>query len=156
MFESLSTILLLTSLFQAVGADEYRLGDLLIDHPWSRELPAVSKNGAAYFRVENKGAKSDRILSASSPIAARSGLHTHEMEGGIMKMRQVASVEVPASGGVSFEPGGLHVMLLGLDRPLIAGESYPLTLTFERAGEIEMTVMVEPSEGVDHHEHTEE
>ena len=138
--------LLFAALSIPVSAQQYTLGDLSIDHPWSRELPPVAPNGAAYFRVENGGEKAARIVSARSPIADRAELHTHDMEDGVMKMRHVHSVEVPAQGGVSFEPGGLHVMLMGLKEPLVAGESFPLALGFQEAGEIEVVVEITAGE----------
>ena len=84
--------------------------------PWSFELPPVAPNGAAYFRVENRGQTSDRLVSAHSPIADHAEIHAHEMDGGMMKMHRAHSVEVPAQGEVTFKPGGLHVMLLGLKK----------------------------------------
>lgn len=136
------SFLLIAALGAPVSAQQYTLGDLSIERPWSRELPAVAPNGAAYFQVDNGGGKAARIVSARSPIAERAEFHTHETEGGVMKMRHLQSVEVPAQGGVSFEPGGLHVMLVGLKEPLVAGESFPLTLGFQEAGEIEVKVEI--------------
>ena len=123
-------------------AQHYMLGDLSIHRPWSRELPPVAPNGAAYFRVENGGSAMVRIVSVSTPIADRAELHAHETDGGVMKMRHLREVEVPAGGEVSFEPGGLHVMLIGLKQPLKAGESYPLAVEFDGAGTIEVTVEI--------------
>ena len=124
------------------AAQPYTLGDLSIHGPWARELPAVAPNGAAYFQVENGGNEASRLVSASSPIADRAELHTHEMDGGVMKMRHVRSVEVPAQSMVSFEPGGLHVMLVGLREPLVGGGSFPLSLEFAQAGTIDVTVEI--------------
>ena len=126
----------------AASAGEHTPGDLSITGPWSFELPPVSPNGAAYFRIENHGQVSDRLVSAQSPIAGRAEFHTHEMDGGMMKMRRVPSVEVPAQSEVTFEPGGLHVMLPGLKKPLVAGERFPLVLEFEKAGTIEVSVEI--------------
>ena len=142
MLTRLSSLFLVLALSGPAPAQEYKLEDLSIDRPWSRELPPVAPNGAAYFRIGNSGMNSDRIVSVHSPIAGRAEIHTHEMDGGVMKMRRVHSVEVPAQGGVSFEPGGLHVMLLGLKKPLASGESFPLTIEFRKAGKIEVTVEI--------------
>lgn len=162
MFRPLSIALLALIFTCPVFAHEYRVGELLIDHPWARELPPVVKNGAAYLRIENSGSTPDRILSASSSIAERAQLHTHDMENGLMKMRHVMSVDVPASGEVTFEPGGLHIMLFNIENPFVGGEEFPLTLTFEQAGEIEVTVKIrsndeaaEPKKEMDHSEHGE-
>ena len=124
------------------AAGEHTPGGISIAGPWSFELPPVSPNGAAYFRIENRGQASDRLVSAHSPIADRAEIHTHEMDGGMMTMRRVHAVEVPAQGEVTFKPGGLHVMLLGLKQPLVAGERFPLALGFEKAGTIEVPVEI--------------
>ena len=134
-------------------AQHYMLGDLSIHGPWSRELPPVAPNGAAYFRVENGASEAEHIVSVSSPVADRAELHAHEMDGGVMKMRHVKVVQVPAQGMVSLEPGGLHVMLVGLKQPLVDGESFPLTVEFERAGTIEVTVEITGAGTTDHSMH---
>lgn len=124
-------------------AHDAKLGDLLIDHPWARPSAGQAKNGAAYLRIVNSGAKADKLLSASTPAAKRAELHTHEHVDGVMRMRQVKFVEVPAKGEVAFKPGGLHVMLFDLEKPLHEGFGFPLTLTFEKAGKVEVTVQIE-------------
>ena len=139
---SIRSLVLVTVLSGAASAGEHTPGDLSIAGPWSFELPPVSPNGAAYLRIENRGQASDRLVSAHSPIAGRAEMHTHEMAGGMMKMRRVHSVEIPAQGEVAFEPGGLHVMLLGLKKPLVAGERFPLVLEFEKAGAVEVSVEI--------------
>lgn len=154
----LSAILLAAFPGAPASAQHYMLGDVSIHRPWSRELPPVAPNGAAYFRVENRGGEPVRIVGGASPVADRAELHLHEMEGGVMKMRHVQVVEVPAKGTVSFEPGRLHVMLIGLKKALVAGESFPLTLEFDTAGTIDVTVEItgdEPADRSGHgrHEH---
>ena len=129
-------------LHAAVPAREFTLGSVTIFEPWSRELPPNAPNGAAYFRVENSGGEPDRIVSARTDIAEAVELHTHDMDGGMMKMRQVESVEVPAGSEVRFKPHGLHVMLFGLREPLVDGTSYVLTVVFEKAGELDVSVDV--------------
>ena len=139
-------LFLIAALSASVSAQQNALGDLSVERPRARELPPVAPNGAAYLRIENAGNAADRIVSASSPIAKRVELHAHETDGGVMKMRHVHSVEVPARGAVSFEPGRMHVMLIGLKEPLVAGRSFPLTLGFQNAGEIEVTVEITDGE----------
>ena len=155
MLARLSGFFLIAALAAPVTAQHYTPGDLSIDRPWSRELPPVAPNGAAYLRIENGGSEAVRIVSVSSPIADRAELHTHEMEGGIMKMRHVHSAEVPARSALSFEPGGLHVMLIGLKKALVGGESFPLTLEFDKAGTIDVTVEIMGRERPDHSGHGE-
>ena len=125
-----------------VFADTFNVGSITVQHPHSLELPPVSENGAAYFRIHNHGANADRLTAVQTPIADRAELHTHTASDGVMKMRRLDAVDVPADGAAAFEPGGLHVMLLGLKRPLKAGESFPLKLHFERAGPLEIVVTV--------------
>ena len=132
----------LAALSAPASAGQITQGDLSVQRPWSRELPPVAPNGAAYLRIENGGEKAARIVSARSPIADRVEIHAHEIDAGVMKMRRVHTVEVPARGAVSFEPGGLHVMLIGLKEPLVAGKSFSLTLGFQEAGEIEVMVQI--------------
>jgi copper(I)-binding protein len=110
---------------------------------WSRELPPVSANGAAYVSLMNVGHADDRLLAVSSPAAARAEIHTHEDKGGMMKMRHVKEgLVVPADGKTDLAPGGSHIMLMKLVKPLKAGTQFPLTLTFEKAGEITVQVNV--------------
>ena len=132
----------MTLFHAAVHAQEFTSGSVKIVAPWSRELPPNAPNGAAYFRVENSGGEPDRIVSAHTDIAEAVEIHTHEMDDGMMKMRRVESVVVPAGGGARFKPHGLHLMLFGLKEPLADGMSYGLTVVFEKAGEVDVSVDV--------------
>ncbi|MDF3195104.1 copper chaperone PCu(A)C [Pseudomonas sp. 1928-m] len=132
--------LLSPSLF--ASAHEYKAGELHIEHPWSREMPAVAPTAAAYFVVHNKGAEADRLLSASTPVAGKAELHEHIHADGLMKMQQVQNVAIPAGGEVKFEPMGYHVMLFNLKQQAKDGERFPLTLTFEKAGAVEVEIAV--------------
>lgn len=124
-------------------AHEYDVGQLHIDHPWSREMPPVAPTAAAYFVVHNKGSEADRLLTASTPVAGKAELHEHVHADGVMKMQQVQEVTIPAGGEVKFEPMGYHVMLFNLKQQAKDGERFPLTLTFEKAGSIEVEVAVQ-------------
>lgn len=128
-------------------AHDYQVGELTIDHPWSRELPPNAPAGAAYFILRNQGGEADRLIAASTPRAEHSELHTHVHQDGLMKMTRVPAVEIPARGEAVFQPGGNHVMLFGLSKPLSAGEEFPLTLEFEKAGKVEVQVQVESADG---------
>ncbi|MDP9942077.1 copper(I)-binding protein [Pseudomonas sp. 3400] len=124
-------------------AHEYEVGQLHIDHPWSREMPPVAPTAAAYFVVHNKGSEADRLLAVSSPVAGKAELHEHVHADGVMKMQQVQDVAIPAGGEVKFEPMGYHVMLFDLKQQAKDGERFPLTLTFEKAGKVEVDVAVQ-------------
>lgn len=109
---------------------------------WSRALPPVVKVGVAYMTLENQGSEVDRLIAASTPVAERAELHTHRYEDGLMKMRQIEFVDIAPGTTTSLAPGGLHLMLMGLKTPMTAGTSFSLTLTFEKAGEVEVEVPV--------------
>jgi copper(I)-binding protein len=108
---------------------------------WARATPGNAPNGAAFMTFDNHGAD-DKLLAAEAKVAKSVELHTHIKDGEVMKMRQVMAIEVPAGKPVKMEPGGLHVMFLGLNAPLKEGESFPLTLVFEKAGKVDVTVPV--------------
>ena len=105
-------------------------------------MPPVAPTAAAYFVVHNKGVQADRLLAVQTPVAGKAEMHEHVHADGVMKMQQVQSVEVPAGGEVRFEPMGYHVMLFNLGQQAREGERFPLTLTFEKAGEVELEVAV--------------
>jgi copper(I)-binding protein len=126
----------------AALAHDFTAGDLAIGHPWTRAAGA-NANGAGFLTLRNNGAAPDRLVSASSPAARVVELHTHIREGDVMRMRPVADIPVPPGQTVQLRPGGLHIMLIGLTEPLRQGASVPLTLRFERAGEVQVTLSVE-------------
>lgn len=133
---------LITSL--QVHAHSYEAGQLLVDHPFARATVPGQTSGAAYLTIENKGTDSDRLMSASAPAAKSVEVHTMSMDGNVMRMRRVDSIEIKQGKTVSMKPGaGYHLMLLGLSAPLKAGEKIPMTLTFEKAGKVEVSVSVE-------------
>jgi len=135
--------LLWVAMSVSVLAHEFKLGDLLIDHPWARASIGKAPNGAAYMTIVTQGNETDRLLAVESDVAKHAALHTHLMEDGVMKMRPVEAIEVASGEPTLLKPGGLHVMLMGLKAPLVEGESFPLTLVFERAGRIEVEVTIE-------------
>jgi hypothetical protein len=123
-------------------AHEFKKGALTIDHPFARATIA-QRPGAAFAVIMNAGSEDDRLIGASTPAADRAEMHTHLMENGVARMRQVDAIDVPAGGSAELKPGGYHIMMFNLDKPLKEGETFPLTLTFEKAGAVEVTVKVE-------------
>lgn len=120
---------------------------------WARATPPGAATGAVYF-VLTGGDAGDRLLGASSPVAERAELHMTTMSDGMMRMRALENLRLAPGETVRFEPGGRHVMLIGLKQPLHEGDAVPLTLTFERAGTIEVQVEVRSAaadHGVGHH-----
>lgn len=122
-------------------ADESGHGIKVVD-AWAKASLAGTTNGAAFVTVSNGTDKADRIVGAESPVAAKTELHTHLMNDGVMKMRPVEAVDLPAGETAKMEPGGLHVMLLGLTEPLTEGATFPVTLILENAGPIQAEVTV--------------
>jgi copper(I)-binding protein len=133
-------------------AHDFRQGDLRIDHPYATPTRPGLTTGAVYIRaIKNNGTEPDRLLSARTPVAATAELHRMEMDGDVMRMRAVPAIELPAKSEVRLRhgtPSGHHLMLLELKAPLKEGDRFPLTLTFQRAGEREVMVWVQtPRDG---------
>lgn len=119
------------------AADTLRVTD-----PWARATPPGATTGAAYLQLTNTGEQTERLVGARTPLAERVELHTHVMEGGMMRMHQVAAIDLPPGERVRLEPGGLHLMLIGLRQALVVGEQLPLTLLLASGGEREQTFVV--------------
>ena len=128
----------------ALAADT-KVGAIEIEHAWARA--SVMANGAVYMELENKGGAPDKLVAASTPAANKAELHTHLMENGIARMRPVEAIEVTPGSPTVLRPGGLHVMLMGLKAPLKEGDTITLTLTFEKAGKVDVTVPVQRRAG---------
>ncbi|MFM9914310.1 MAG: copper chaperone PCu(A)C [Rhizobacter sp.] len=142
---SIQRLIAITALaFATLGAAAhgFKIGAIDIGHPYARPTNPGQQVGAGYLKLANQGA-ADRLMSATSPVAASVEMHTMTMEGDVMKMRQVDGIDVPAGHTVELKPGGFHLMLMGLKAPLRAGDKLALTLKFEKAGEIVVTVNVE-------------
>ena len=116
--------------------------DIAIEQPYARATLAGQSNGAAYFTLNNHGAD-DRLLVVKTAVASAVELHQMTMDGGVMRMRQLEAIDVPAGTSVKLKPGSLHLMLVGLKAPLKTGASFPMTLTFEKAGEMTIQVTVQ-------------
>ncbi len=126
-------------LADAASAQDYTLGSLKIVQPWARAT--VTRTGGAYLTIDN-GGQPDKLVGAQTEVAQKAELHRHIMEGNVMKMVAVpGGIALPA-GKTTLQPGGYHIMLLGMKGPLKEGTTFPLKLTFEKAGTIEVTVTV--------------
>lgn len=130
------------------------LGPLRIVNPWTRAA-GQGMQGGGFLTIRNTGAAPDKLVSANSPAAGRLELHTHIRDGDVMRMRPVADIPVPANGEVTLQPGGLHLMLIGLTQSVNVGQSVPVTLRFERAGEvtIQLAVQAAGARQPGHHRH---
>jgi len=114
-----------------------------VRHPWSRATPPGAKVAVGYMEIRNHGTQPDRLLSASTALAQRVEMHITRQEGEVVKMRQVKSFEVPARERYELRPGGAHLMLVDIARPLKKGERFAMKLVFERAGELEVELEVQ-------------
>lgn len=112
-----------------------------VEHPWARA--SGGRTAAAYLTVTNAGAAADRLVAASAPVAGKATLHESKMVKGVMEMRPLGPVTLQPGQSLTLKPGSDHIMLTHLKAPLKAGQSFPLTLTFEKAGAITVTVPVE-------------
>ncbi|MBM3484177.1 MAG: copper chaperone PCu(A)C [Alphaproteobacteria bacterium] len=127
----------------AAGAHEVTAGPFEITHPHSRFTPKGAPNGVVYMVIENTGKEADRLIGASTPRAERAEIHETVQKGEVFSMRPREAVDLVPGDIVEFASGGLHLMLMKLTQPLVAGERYPLTLRFEKAGEFTFEVEVE-------------
>lgn len=127
---------------QTAPAPSYTVGAITVEKPFAR--PSMARNGAAYATITNTANQPDRLIRVTSDRAGKVEMHTMSMDGDIMRMREVPGVDVPGNGRVEMKPGdGLHIMLMGLNGPLNDGESFSMTLQFERSGKVDIVVPVE-------------
>jgi len=150
---TLGLVALGCALFVASGAawavnKYYTLGDIVIGDVWAAETPGDAKTGAVYFKIANGGAEGDYLISASTPVAAKAELHAHRIIGNTMQMRPIMGIAIAAKQKYTLKPGGTHVMLTGLKRPLNDGNSFPMTLMFKSAGSVQISVRVGLPSGV--------
>jgi periplasmic copper chaperone A len=124
-------------------ADDFQVKSLRVSNPFVRATPPGARVAGAFMTIRNQGTEADRLLSASSPVAGLVEIHEMAVEGGMMKMRAVKGIDLRPGATVELQPGGYHVMLEELKRPLKQGEQVPVQLTFEKAGVIEIKVQVE-------------
>lgn len=133
------------------AAHGYGAGELHVRHPWARATPPGAKVAAGYLEIRNSGKAPDRVIGADTPAAERVELHVMSTRDGVMRMRQVGDFEVPARQRLVLQPGGSHLMLVGLKRPLAKGDRVPLTLRFERSGELKIELEVQPADSAKPH-----
>ena len=124
----------------SVSAADVKVGNLSIDDVWAR-TGQPGQVSAAFMDVKNKGA-ADKIVSAHCDCAKATELHDMKMADGKMLMMQVPAMDVPANGDLKLKPGSYHIMLIGLNRPLVAGETLPIKLKFEKAGEVTVQAQI--------------
>jgi len=142
--------LLVSSLAAAAYAHHYSVGTLVIGHPWSKPTASGIPTGVAYLSITNNGPEQDTLIAASTPAAAHVEFHRTSLDAGMARMRPAGALVVAPNTTVTAEPGGLHLMLVDLKSPLVAGTSIPLRLEFKSAGAITVHLQVEPQGAASH------
>ena len=151
MFRQLFTLCAVSVLAAAAHAHQYSVGHLVIDHPWSRPTVSGMPTGVAYLSITNNGPLQDTLIGASTPVAERVEFHRSSVEAGMARMRPAGELVVAPNATLKAEPGGLHLMLIDLKSPLVAGTSIPLVLQFKSAGPITVQLKVEPQDAASQH-----
>ena len=135
---------LLTVLGAPAQAQEVKAGDLVITQAWSRATPGGAKIAGGFFTIENKGAAPDRLTAVSGDVAGKVEIHEMAMNNGVMTMRALdKGLAIEPGKTVKFAPGGYHLMLMDLKTPLKQGDKVPLTLEFEKAGKVTVSLDVQ-------------
>ncbi|HLG84181.1 MAG TPA: copper chaperone PCu(A)C [Bradyrhizobium sp.] len=125
-------------------ADEVKAGDLVISQGWARATPNGAKVGGGYVTIENKGSAPDRLIGASADFAGKIEVHEMTTENGVMKMRPVdKGLTIDPGKTVKLAPGGYHLMMMDLKSALKQGDKEPVTLEFEKAGKVTVSLDVE-------------
>ena len=150
--KNLTAIGAFLALAGAASAHDYKVGDLVIDHPVARATPANAPVAGGFMTITNNGSQDDRLIAASSAVAGKMEIHEMAMEGDVMKMREIeGGIVIPAGETVMLVPGGLHVMFMQLGAQLKEGETHEAVLTFEKAGDVTVTFNVESLETIRAH-----
>ena len=127
-----------------VRAQEVKAGDLVITQAWSRATPSGAKIGSGYLTIENKGAMPDRLVGVSADVAGKVEVHEMAMKDGVMTMRPLpAGLTIDPGKTVKLAPGGYHLMMFDLNSPLKQGDALPVTLEFEKAGKVNVSLDVQ-------------
>jgi copper(I)-binding protein len=139
-----SAALVAVSFAAPVHAQEIKAGDLVITQAWSRATPSGAKIAGAYVTIENKGAAPDRLIGGAGDVAGRVEIHEMAMDGGVMKMRPLDNgLTIEPGKTVKLAPGGYHLMLFDLKSQLKQGDKIPVTLNFEKAGKVALSLDVQ-------------
>ena len=126
-------------------AQDVTVGSLTLSNLWARATPPKAPAGGGFLTITNNGNEQDTLTAVSTPAAEISQLHKMEVVNGIMKMREVeGGIKIPAGGTVMLKPGGFHLMFIKLKHDLKQGETLPVTLTFAKAGTVDVTLAIWP------------
>ena len=128
---------------QPVASTEAKVGQISVTNAYARAVPPGQANSAAFMQIHNKDTKAHALVKAESSVSEVVELHTHLNEGGVMKMRRVEKIDLPAGKSVALKPGSFHIMLINLKKPLKINETVDLALTFEDGSTLKMTAPIQ-------------
>ena len=117
---------------------------ITVEKAWARATPSAAATGVVYLSLADTGPAADRLIGVTTPVASHADMHIMVMEGNVMQMRPVDAVDVKPGEQVQFKPSGLHIMLTDMKQKLSRGERFPVTLDFEKAGKVDVEVLVLP------------
>ena len=138
----IATLLLGVSVSSQAHAQASHPKSIIVEQPWARATPKGAKTGAAYLKLINNGSSEDRLLGAATPVADKAQFHSASEENGVSRMREMDAIKIAPGTMVTFKPGGMHIMMVGLKQPLKEGQTFPMTLAFEKAGKIDLMVPI--------------
>ena len=145
----LTSLVLLAALVASAQAQDYKVGSLVIDHPWTRATPKGAAVAGGYVKITNTGSTPDRLTGGSAEVSRKFEIHEMSMDGGVMKMRELKDgLEIPPGATVELKPGSYHIMMMNLSRPLAKGDKVKASLTFAKAGKIDVEFAVEALGGM--------
>ncbi|MCC8431252.1 copper chaperone PCu(A)C [Reyranella aquatilis] len=132
-------------------AQDYKLGSLEITAPWTRATAPTARSGGGFMTITNKGTTADRLVSARSTVSDKVEIHEMQMDGSVMRMRELAKgLDIPPGATVMLKPGSYHIMFMELKAPLAKDAKVPVTLVFEKAGSIDVQLDVQAMGAMPH------
>ena len=144
MIRTLTAVVFAVLIATSAQAQEYKVGPLVIDQPWTRATPKSATVAGGYVKITNTGSTPDRLIGGSADVARKFEVHQMSMDGGVMKMRELTGgLEIPPGATVELKPGSYHIMMMNLSRPLSKGDTVKGSLTFEKAGKVDVEFAVE-------------
>lgn len=136
------------SMTMTAGGDAAKVGELEISGGFAKAMLPGQPVGGGFFSVKNNGATDDRLVSVTSPISDQVQIHEMSMQGNVMKMRELKDgIAIPAGKSVELTPGNLHLMFQKVKTPFRQGDKVPVTLTFEKAGKVDLVLDVLSAQG---------
>jgi copper(I)-binding protein len=144
MFVRILSLIAATLLASPAWAQDYKVGSLEISQPWTRATPPTAKAGGGFVTITNKGTTPDRLIAARSTVSDKVEIHEMKMDGNVMRMRELdKGLEIPPGATVTLKPGGLHIMFMELKAPFANDTKVPVTLVFEKAGSVDVELLVQ-------------